>query len=62
VVSGTPAISHRLRLKTVAMIARLPQFSDRLRNLEKKVQQLEGCLEKQDEMGVLKTRDESGKE
>lgn len=62
VVSGTPAISHRLRLKTVAMITRLPQFSDRLRNLEKKVQQLEACLEKQDEMGVLKKRDESGKE
>ena len=41
VVSGTPAISHRLRLKTTAMTTRLPQFSDRLRHLEKKVQELE---------------------
>ena len=62
VVSGTPAISHRLRLKTIAMTTRLPQFSDRLRRLERKVQELEGCLEKQDEIGVLKVRDGSGKE
>ncbi len=41
IVSGTPAVPHRERLKNTALIARLPQFNDRLRNLEKKVQQLE---------------------
>ena len=41
VVSGTPAMPHRLWLKTSSLISRLPQFADRLRKLEKKLQDLE---------------------
>ena len=62
IVSGTPAIPHRERLKNTALIARLPRMSDRLRDLEKKVQELEGCLEKQGGAVIIKDADESGKE
>jgi UDP-3-O-[3-hydroxymyristoyl] glucosamine N-acyltransferase len=40
IVSGSPAIPHRLWLRTSALIPRLPDFSERLRNLEKKVEEL----------------------
>jgi len=40
VVSGTPAMPHRIWLKTSSLIPRLPQFSDRLRKLEKKLDAL----------------------
>ena len=41
VVSGTPAIPHRLWLKTRGLIPRLPDLVEKLRNLEKKVAELE---------------------
>ncbi len=41
VVSGTPAIDHRLWLRSTVMIARLPRLGDRLRRLEKQVRELE---------------------
>jgi UDP-3-O-[3-hydroxymyristoyl] glucosamine N-acyltransferase len=39
--SGTPAMPHRLFLKTSGLIARLPQMNERLRELEKRVNKLE---------------------
>lgn len=45
VVSGTPSMPHRLWLKTSGLIGRLPQFSERMRQLEKKIQTLEARLE-----------------
>jgi len=47
IFSGTPAIPHRAYLKNTAMVAKLPQLGERLRDLEKKVRELEGLLEKQ---------------
>ena len=44
VVSGTPAMPHRLWLKTSGIIRRLPQFSEHLRHLEKRVAELEKNL------------------
>jgi len=44
VVSGTPAMPHRIWLKTRGLITRLPQFYDRLRGLEKKVDEMERRL------------------
>ncbi|MBW2119102.1 MAG: UDP-3-O-(3-hydroxymyristoyl)glucosamine N-acyltransferase [Deltaproteobacteria bacterium] len=44
VVSGTPSMPHRLWLKTSGLIKRLPQFSERLRYLEKKLEELEEKL------------------
>jgi UDP-3-O-[3-hydroxymyristoyl] glucosamine N-acyltransferase len=41
VVSGTPAMPHRLWLKTSGIIKRLPQFNEHLRHLEKRVSELE---------------------
>ncbi len=41
VVSGSPAIPHRLRLKTATLTARLPELNQRLRHLEKKIEELE---------------------
>jgi len=41
VVSGTPAIPHRLWLKTSAIIKRLPKFKEHLRDLEKRVAEME---------------------
>lgn len=41
VVSGTPAMPHRLWLKTSILIPKLPQFVERLRKLEKKLEDLE---------------------
>jgi UDP-3-O-[3-hydroxymyristoyl] glucosamine N-acyltransferase len=41
VVSGTPTMPHRLWLKTSSLIPRLPQFKDRLRKLEKRLEALE---------------------
>jgi UDP-3-O-[3-hydroxymyristoyl] glucosamine N-acyltransferase len=46
IVSGTPAMPHRLWLKTSALITRLPQATERLRNLERKMAQLEKLLKK----------------
>jgi UDP-3-O-[3-hydroxymyristoyl] glucosamine N-acyltransferase len=51
VVSGTPSMPHRIWLKTRGMITRLPQYVNRLRNLEKKVEAMERIL-----------RQDSGKE
>ena len=41
IVSGSPAMPHRLWLRTSGLLPRLPDFSERLRNLEKKVKKLE---------------------
>lgn len=41
VVSGSPAIPHRLWLRTAGLIARLPQINERIRGLEKRLQELE---------------------
>ena len=46
IVSGTPAMPHRLWLKTRGLITRLPQVSERLRNIEKKIERLEKKLKK----------------
>ena len=40
VVSGCPTMPHRLWLRTSGLITRLPQFSERLRNLEKRMEEL----------------------
>lgn len=40
-VSGSPAIPHRLWLKTSALTARLPDINRRLRDLEKRMEELE---------------------
>ena len=44
IVSGSPAMPHRLWLKTSGLIRRLPQFNDRLRALEKEVDKLKKGL------------------
>jgi UDP-3-O-[3-hydroxymyristoyl] glucosamine N-acyltransferase len=41
VVSGTPAMPHRLWLKTRGLIARFPDFAKRLRHLEKRMDEWE---------------------
>jgi len=41
VVSGTPAMPHRLWLKTRGLISRLPDLIEKVRHLEKKVEELE---------------------
>lgn len=41
VVSGSPAIPHRLWLKVSALMPRLPDLSQRIRRLEKQVEELE---------------------
>jgi len=46
IVSGTPAMSHRLWLKTRGLITRLPQFTERLRSLERKIEELEKLFKK----------------
>ncbi|MCG6880115.1 MAG: UDP-3-O-(3-hydroxymyristoyl)glucosamine N-acyltransferase [Deltaproteobacteria bacterium] len=46
IFSGTPAIPHRAYLQNTALVAKLPQFKERLRGLEKKVRELEDRLEK----------------
>jgi len=45
VVSGTPAMPHRLWLKTRGLIGRLPDLIEKLRRLERKVEELEKRLE-----------------
>jgi len=45
IVSGYPAMPHRLWLKTSGLIKRLPQFKDRLRALEKEVDELKRRLD-----------------
>ena len=45
IVSGSPAMPHRLWLKTSGLIRRLPQFNDRLRALEKEVDELKRRLD-----------------
>lgn len=47
VVSGAPAMPHRLFLKTSSLIARLPKINDHVRDLEKRVQGLERLLDKE---------------
>jgi UDP-3-O-[3-hydroxymyristoyl] glucosamine N-acyltransferase len=47
VVSGTPAMPHRLWLKTSSLITRLPEFFARLRDLEKKLLDLESFFKRQ---------------
>jgi len=44
VFSGSPAIPHRLWLKTSALIPRLPEFNERLRHLEQRVEELDRRL------------------
>jgi len=46
VVSGTPAISHRLHLKVSSLTKRLPEFKQRVRDLEKKMEEIEKKLDK----------------
>jgi UDP-3-O-[3-hydroxymyristoyl] glucosamine N-acyltransferase len=46
VVSGYPAMPHRLFLRTSGLIMRLPQMNSRLRDLEKKVEELEEKLKR----------------
>jgi UDP-3-O-[3-hydroxymyristoyl] glucosamine N-acyltransferase len=46
VVSGTPSMPHRLWLKTTGLITRLPQLSERLRHLERKVEAIRDSFEK----------------
>ena len=41
VVSGTPALPHRLWLKASGLLKKLPRMNERLRHLEKKVTDLE---------------------
>jgi UDP-3-O-[3-hydroxymyristoyl] glucosamine N-acyltransferase len=41
VVSGTPTMPHRLWLRTRGLITRLPEFLDRLRSLEKRLEEME---------------------
>ena len=41
VVTGTPTLPHRLFLKTRSLLARLPELSDKIRSLEKRLAQLE---------------------
>ncbi len=41
VLFGSPAMPHRLWLKTSGLIKKLPQFSERLRALEKKIEEFE---------------------
>ena len=40
-LSGSPAMPHRLWLKISGLIKKLPRFSERLRDLEKKIEKLE---------------------
>lgn len=44
IVSGTPTMPHRLWLKTRGLISRLPDFNERLRRLEKRVEELDRRL------------------
>jgi UDP-3-O-[3-hydroxymyristoyl] glucosamine N-acyltransferase len=41
VVSGSPAIPHRLWLKASTLTSRLPEFNQRLRQLEKRIEEVE---------------------
>jgi UDP-3-O-[3-hydroxymyristoyl] glucosamine N-acyltransferase len=41
VVSGYPAMPHRLWLKASALTSRLPEFNQRLRQLEKRIEEVE---------------------
>ena len=44
IVSGSPAMPHRLWLRTSGLLPRLPNFSERLRALEKKMESLENQI------------------
>jgi UDP-3-O-[3-hydroxymyristoyl] glucosamine N-acyltransferase len=44
IVSGTPAIPHRVWLRTSGLLPRLPDLRERLRELEKKVKKLESQI------------------
>jgi UDP-3-O-[3-hydroxymyristoyl] glucosamine N-acyltransferase len=44
VVTGYPAIPHRLWLRTSGLVARLPQLNERLRRFEKRVEEVEKRL------------------
>jgi len=46
VVTGYPAIPHRLWLKTAGLVSRLPEINERLRHFEKRVAEMEERLEK----------------
>lgn len=46
VVSGSPAISHKLWLRASSLISRLPQLNERLRGLEKRIEELEKGIQK----------------
>jgi len=45
VLFGSPAMPHRLWLRISGLIKKLPQFNDRLRTLEKKIEKLEESLD-----------------
>lgn len=47
VVSGTPTMPHRLWLKTSGLVARLPEYTKRVRKLEKRIEELERTLKKE---------------
>lgn len=48
VVAGTPTMPHRLWLKTSLLLTRLPGLNDRVRKLEKRVEELIGRLNQRD--------------
>ncbi|MBW1997186.1 MAG: UDP-3-O-(3-hydroxymyristoyl)glucosamine N-acyltransferase [Deltaproteobacteria bacterium] len=46
VVSGTPAMPHRLWLRASSLVARLPELNERLRKVEKLIKQIQKKVEK----------------
>jgi UDP-3-O-[3-hydroxymyristoyl] glucosamine N-acyltransferase len=46
IVSGSPAIPHRLWLRTSSLTARLPKMNDRIKALEKKLEALDPSIKK----------------
>jgi UDP-3-O-[3-hydroxymyristoyl] glucosamine N-acyltransferase len=47
VVSGAPTMPHRVFLRTTQLIGRLPEFHDNLRDLEKRIEELEKRFNKE---------------
>jgi UDP-3-O-[3-hydroxymyristoyl] glucosamine N-acyltransferase len=47
VVSGSPSMPHRLWLRIVGLIPRLPEFNERVRHLEHRIQDLEKRMQKE---------------
>jgi UDP-3-O-[3-hydroxymyristoyl] glucosamine N-acyltransferase len=47
IVSGSPAIPHQIWLKSSKLVARLPQLNDRLRKIERRLEELDSRLRKE---------------